>query len=89
VERTEPGMTIARGGTVGEAIESQMVQDRLLARLSLNNTLDYQLFPLMTSSASSSSSRHLSAVVNFLRCRSRKFQTSALRSTTQPSTTIR
>jgi predicted permease len=35
VERTEPGMTIARGGTVGEAIESRMVQDRLLARLSL------------------------------------------------------
>ena len=28
-------MTIARGGTVGGAIESRMVQDRLLARLSL------------------------------------------------------
>ena len=35
VERTEPGMTISRVGPLVEAIDAQMVQDRLLARLSL------------------------------------------------------
>jgi putative ABC transport system permease protein len=35
IERTEPSMTVSRAGPLVEAIDSQVVQDRLLARLSL------------------------------------------------------